>query len=95
MTTTSSNTEKKPVMTMTEIALHYYEHNLDMCKGHIKEQISDCKKEQMALIVNDMESIFKSYVDCIKNIHDTERLSSLHELQRIWKLKLIEKIVKF
>ena len=82
-------------LTKAEIALKYYDLNLSSCKGHIISQIADSKKEEMALIIDDVEKIFGNYVRAIENIDDTKELDRLHNLKRMWKLDLIEKIVKF
>jgi len=96
MTTTTTTTAKKEVvMTKEQIALEYYEHSLDMCKEHIQEFIADSKKEEMALIVDDVEALFNNYVKRIKNINDDDKLNNSYAVEKIWKLRLIERIVKF
>jgi len=95
MTTETNNTETKVVMTKEQIATKYYEHNLDMCKKHIKEELAEYKKEQMAGIVDILEKVFNVYVRKIKNIKDDEILDQLYRVEKIYKLELIEKIIKF
>jgi hypothetical protein len=95
MTTTEVTSETKKVMTTEELALEYYEHNLDMCKKHMKASIADYKKEQMAVIISDVRDSFDLYVRAIENIRNSESLDNLHEVRRIIKLRLIEHILKF
>jgi len=94
-TTETNNTETKVVMTKEQIATKYYEHNLDMCKKHIKEELADYKKEQMACIVDVVEQIFNLYVRKIQNLQNDEVLQQIYNVEKIYKLDLIEKIIKF
>jgi hypothetical protein len=94
--TTTGNKETEVVMTSEQIALKYYEHNLTMIQEHIESNvIADCKKEEMALMINTLEHLFKNYTKKIKNIHDDKVLESCYAIDKIWKLELIEMIVKF
>lgn len=88
-------TTEKKIISSEEIALHYYEHSLNMCKEHIKKSISDNKKEQMALIIDKTESLFNNYIRKIENLSDDNTLKKCYEVEKIWKLELIEKIIKF
>ena len=95
MTKETNNTEKQVVMTKEQIATKYYEHNLDMCKEHMNEELANYKKEQMACIVDVVEQIFNLYVRKIQNIKNDEVITQIYNVEKIYKLELIEKIIKF
>jgi hypothetical protein len=95
MVTPKVTTETEKVMTREEISIKYYDLNLDLCKRHINENITDSKKIEMALIVSRVEDVFRNYISSIENISNSEKLNSLYELKSIFKLDLIEKIIKF
>ena len=96
MTTTIKNNETEVVMTKEQIALTYYEHNLTMIKNHIENvRLSDCKKEEMALMINTLEHLLENYTKRLKNINDDKVLDNCYAVDKIWKLELIEMIVKF
>ena len=95
MTTTEVTTDTTKVMTKEELVMKYYDFNLDMCKKHIKGNIADSKKIEMALIVARLEDIFTNYITAIENLHDKAKLNNTQELKRIFKLEIIEQIIKF
>jgi hypothetical protein len=91
MTTTT-----EPILTKEQIALKYYEHNLTMMKYHVENSnITDDKQTEMVVIIDKLETLLSSYVDRIVNINNDESLKNNYNLERIWKLELIEAITKF
>lgn len=91
MTTTT-----EPILTKEQIALKYYEHNLTMIKNHIESDvITEKKQTQMVVMVSVLEELLENYVRRIENIDNEVTLKNCHELERIWKLELIEAITKF
>jgi hypothetical protein len=91
MTTTT-----EPILTKEQIALKYYEHNLTMIKNHIESDvIAEKKQTQMVIMVSALEELLGNYVRRIENIDNEVVLKNCHELERIWKLELIEAITKF
>jgi hypothetical protein len=91
MTTTT-----EPILTKEQIALKYYEHNLTMIKNHIESDILTEKKQiQMVVMVSALEELLENYVKRLENLDDEVILKNYHELERIWKLELIEAITKF
>jgi len=91
MTTTT-----EPILTKEQIALKYYEHNLTMIKNHIESDvITEKKQTQMVVMVSALEELLENYVKRLENLDDEVILKNYHELERIWKLELIEAITKF
>jgi hypothetical protein len=91
MTTTT-----EPILTKEQIALKYYEHNLTMMKYHVENSnITDDKQTEMVVIIDKLETLLSSYIDRIVNINNDESLKNNYNLERIWKLELIEAITKF
>jgi len=91
MTTTT-----EPILTKEQIALKYYEHNLTMIKNHIESDvIAEKKQTQMVVMVSALEELLENYVKRLENLDDEVILKNYHELERIWKLELIEAITKF
>jgi hypothetical protein len=91
MTTTT-----EPILTKEQIALKYYEHNLTMIKNHIESDVITEKKQiQMVIMVSALEELLGNYIRRIENLDNERILHNCHELERIWKLELIEAITKF
>jgi len=91
MTTTT-----EPILTKEQIALKYYEHNLTMIKNHIESDVIAEKKQiQMVVMVSALEELLGNYIRRIENLDNEVTLKNCHELERIWKLELIEAITKF
>jgi hypothetical protein len=80
------------------IALEYHEHNLDMIKQSISDNdnmFSDDKKIEMSELVSRLRDLFDTYEKMLDHNIVKERFSELCSLEKIYKLELIEKIVKF
>ena len=91
MTTTT-----EPILTKEQIALKYYEHNLTVIKNHIESDVIAEKKQiQMVVMVSALEELLGNYIRRIENLDNEVVLKNCHELERIWKLELIEAITKF
>jgi hypothetical protein len=89
-------TTTEPILTKEQIALKYYEHNLTMMKYHVENSnITDDKQTEMVVIIDKLETLLSSYIDRIVNINNDESLKNNYNLERIWKLELIEAITKF
>jgi hypothetical protein len=86
----------EPILTKEQISLKYYEHNLTMIKYHVENNnITDDKKTEMVVLIDKLETLLSSYVERIMNINDDESLKNSYNVERIWKLELIEAITKF
>ena len=80
------------------IALEYHEHNLDMIKQSISDNgnmFSDDKRIEMSELVSRLRDLFDTYEKMLDHNIVKERFSELCSLEKIYKLELIEKIVKF
>jgi hypothetical protein len=86
----------EPILTKEQISLKYYEHNLTLMKYHVENNnITDDKKTEMVVLIDKLETLLSSYIDRIVNINNDESLKNNYNLERIWKLELIEAITKF
>jgi hypothetical protein len=80
------------------IALEYHEHNLDMIKQSISDndnKFSDDKRIEMSELVSRLRDLFDTYEKMLDHHMVDERFSDLCSLEKVFKLELIEKIVKF
>lgn len=80
------------------IALEYHEHNLDMIKQSISDngnRFSDDKRIEMSELVSRLRDLFDTYEKMLDHNMVNERFSDLCNLEKTFKLELIEKIVKF
>jgi hypothetical protein len=80
------------------IALEYHEHNLDMIKQSISDndnRFSDDKRIEMSELVSRLRDLFDVYEKMLDHNMVNERFSDLCNLEKVFKLELIEKIVKF
>jgi hypothetical protein len=80
------------------ISLEYHEHNLDIIKQSISDNdnmFSDDKRIEMSELVSRLRDLFDTYEKMLDHNIVKERFSELCSLEKIYKLELIEKIVKF
>lgn len=80
------------------IALEYYELNLDIIKQSISDNnngFSDDKRIEMSELVSRLRDLFDTYEKMLDYKMLDERFSDLCNLEKVFKLELIEKIVKF
>ena len=80
------------------IALDYHEHNLDMIKQSISDndnKFSDDKRIEMSEMVSRLRDLFDVYEKMLDHHMVSGRFSDLCSLEKVFKLELIEKIVKF
>lgn len=80
------------------IALEYHEHNLNMIKQSISDndnKFSDGKRIDMSEIIDRLRDLFDVYEKMLDHHMVDERFNDLVNLEKTFKLELIEKIVKF
>ena len=80
------------------IALEYHEHNLDMIKQSISDdgnRFCDNKRIEMSELVSRLRDLFDTYEKMLDHNMEKQIFSDLCHLEKIYKLELIEKIVKF
>lgn len=89
-------TTTETVKTKEQIATEFFEHNLEMIKSHYDEYyVADCKKEEMAIIIDSIEKLCSIYVKRLNNVKNDDRYKDLCNIERIYKLDLLEQILKF
>ena len=96
MTTTKNTTKTSEINRTDEIAITYFQHNLQMInRAFESEVLCDGTKQKIANVVNEMAELFTMKESCINNLTNDERLKNLFDCIKIAQLSLIGQITKF
>jgi hypothetical protein len=93
--TTTENTQE--ILTTEQIARKFLKHNLEIIEDLITSdnKIAESKKNEMAIIIDQVAEIFKNYNKILENLNDKDELNSRFTMERIYKLELFKLISQF
>lgn len=90
---TTTNTQ---ILTKEEIATKYLQTNLQQINNHIENtKITESKKQEMAVIIDTIEQLFRNYIRTIEDIKDDDKFKDRYSLEKTYKLETIKLLTLF